>query len=36
VTNVTIHAPRGTRPADLIRAGDRYARRNGGRLTRAR
>jgi hypothetical protein len=28
-TNVTINAPRGTRPADLIAAGEAYARRNG-------
>ena len=29
VTNVMVNAPRGTRPEDLIRAGDKYARRNG-------
>ena len=27
--NVYVNAPRGTRPDDLVRAGDRYARRNG-------
>ena len=26
---VNIHVPRGTRPDDIIRAGDKYARRNG-------
>lgn len=36
VTNVTIHAPAGMRAADLVAAGDRYARRNGGRSNRAR
>ena len=30
-TNVTINAPRGTRPAELIAAGTAYARRNGRR-----
>ena len=29
VTNVTVNMPRGTRPDDVMRAADRYARRNG-------
>jgi hypothetical protein len=29
VTNVTVNLPRGTRPDDMVRAADRYARRNG-------
>ena len=29
VTNVTVNMPRGSRPDDVMRAADRYARRNG-------
>jgi hypothetical protein len=29
VTHVTVNVPRGTRPDDIVRAADRYARRNG-------
>lgn len=36
VTNVTIRAPAGMRASELVTAGDRYARRNGGRASRAR
>lgn len=34
VSNVTIHVPRGMRAADVIAAGNAYARRNGGRRAR--
>ncbi|HEY2332642.1 MAG TPA: hypothetical protein VGH94_12055 [Acidimicrobiales bacterium] len=29
ITTVTVNVPRGTRPDDMVRAADRYARRNG-------
>jgi hypothetical protein len=35
-TNVTVNVPAGMRPDDVIAAADRYARRNGGRASRAR
>ena len=31
-TNVTVNLPRGSRPADVIRTMENYARRNGGRV----